>query len=1056
MTLTRLAVNRPVTTLMIALVVTLLGYMSLERLAVDLLPKIDYPTIRVETLYRGAAPEEVETLLTRPLEQALSSVNGSEEISSVSAEGASTIHVRMTWGADLDVALNDMRQAVQRVRRQLPDEVEGPYFRRYNESDSPIIYLALEPKQSGPESDRLSVETTKRAETEVVPELEKLEGVGRVRLRGAVRREIQVDLDRQKLESLNLGVNEVVASLRRQNVNQPAGDFDEGNVQRLVRSHGQFQNLDEIRRTVVRQLGGAIVRVSDIGRVKDGVEERTDVSRVNGKEGLLIYIYKQSDANTVAVSRRVRAAVVRLNRRLSDMVLTVRIDKSEFVVQSIANIERAAGYGMGLAAVVLVIFLRSFRSTIVIGISMPFSVMATFVLIYAHGFSLNVVSFGGLALGLGLLVDNSIVVLESIYRRRDEGQPIKEAAIDGTNEVGSAIVASTMTTLIVFVPLAFVEGMTGVLLHQLSWVVCFALTCSLLASLTLTPMLAAHWGGRPKPGAGRGAGPGAEAASSRGLVAIAHGAFSKLETLYAAVLRLALRRRGVVLSLLLLLFSVVVGLTPRIGTEYMPKADEGDLRIRAHMAPGIQFRHLHRQARRIEQSILEAVPAEQRETVAAFIGGDRDDSDDWNECWMRVKLVPRSQRDQSVEEIRELLAEAIGAVPGMRIRVEAQTEMMLARMLRFGGGDIEVEVRGHDLDEADRQANQVADLMKEVPGLININVDRPDRRPELAVHVDRVKASLLGVSVRDIAETLDTTIRGTEATMFRESGDEFSVLVRLQDSDRDRLPDIERLGVSTASGRVVALRDLVRFDTGNAPLRITRTARQRVVQVSADVVDRDLGSVVGDLTERLNQQKWPRGFSYRIVGDYEEQQRSFEELTKGLVLAVVLMYMVMASQFESFRDPLVVLVTIPLGAIGVILALFLTDTTLNAQSFIGAVMLAGIVVNNAIVLVDCIKQRLVALESDWSGDYTELVVAASVRRFRPILMTTLTTVLAMLPIAAGWGEGGELQAPMARVVIGGLLSGSLITLLAIPIVCHLMRPGRRVADVRTANALESL
>jgi len=1056
MTLTRLAVNRPVTTLMIALVVTLLGYMSLERLAVDLLPKIDYPTIRVETLYRGAAPEEVETLLTRPLEQALSSVNGSEEISSVSAEGASTIHVRMTWGADLDVALNDMRQAVQRVRRQLPDEVEGPYFRRYNESDSPIIYLALEPKQSVPESDRLSVETTKRAETEVVPELEKLEGVGRVRLRGAVRREIQVDLDRQKLESLNLGVNEVVASLRRQNVNQPAGDFDEGNVQRLVRSHGQFQNLDEIRRTVVRQSGGAIVRVSDIGRVKDGVEERTDVSRVNGKEGLLIYIHKQSDANTVAVSRRVRAAVVRLNRRLSDMVLTVRIDKSEFVVQSIANIERAAGYGMGLAAVVLVIFLRSFRSTIVIGISMPFSVMATFVLIYAHGFSLNVVSFGGLALGLGLLVDNSIVVLESIYRRRDEGQPIKEAAIDGTNEVGSAIVASTMTTLIVFVPLAFVEGMTGVLLHQLSWVVCFALTCSLLASLTLTPMLAAHWGGRPKPGAGRGAGPGAEAASSHGLVAIAHGAFSKLETLYAAVLRLALRRRGVVLSLLLLLFSVVVGLTPRIGTEYMPKADEGDLRIRAHMAPGIQFRHLHRQARRIEQSILEAVPAEQRETVAAFIGGDRDDSDDWNECWMRVKLVPRSQRDQSVEEIRELLAEAIGAVPGMRIRVEAQTEMMLARMLRFGGGDIEVEVRGHDLDEADRQANQVADLMKEVPGLININVDRPDRRPELAVHVDRVKASLLGVSVRDIAETLDTTIRGTEATMFRESGDEFSVLVRLQDSDRDRLPDIERLGVSTASGRVVALRDLVRFDTGNAPLRITRTARQRVVQVSADVVDRDLGSVVGDLTGRLNQQKWPRGFSYRIVGDYEEQQRSFEELTKGLVLAVVLMYMVMASQFESFRDPLVILVTIPLGAIGVILALFLTDTTLNAQSFIGAVMLAGIVVNNAIVLVDCIKQRLVALESDWSGDYTELVVAASVRRFRPILMTTLTTVLAMLPIAAGWGEGGELQAPMARVVIGGLLSGSLITLLAIPIVCHLMRPGRRVADVRTANASESL
>ncbi|MEE3366250.1 MAG: efflux RND transporter permease subunit [Planctomycetota bacterium] len=802
MTLTRLAVHRPVTTLMIALVVTLLGYVAVERLAVDLLPKLDYPTIRVETLYRGAAPEEIETLLTRPLEQALSAVKGSEELSSVSAEGASTIRVRMTWGADLDVALNDMRQAVQRVRRQLPDEVEGPYFRRYDESDSPIIYLGLERKRQQADSQRLAVETTRRAETEIVPELEKLEGVGHVRIRGAVRREIQVDLDRQKLESLHLGVNDVVASLRRQNVNQPAGDFDEGNVQRLVRSRGQFQDLDEIRHTVVRQQGGAIVRVADIGRVKDGIEERTDVSRVNGKEGLLIYIHKQSDANTVAVSRRVREAVDRLNARLPDMALSIRIDKSEFVVQSIDNIQRTALYGMGLAAVVLLVFLRSFRSTVVIGMSMPFSVMATFVLIYAHDFSLNVVSFGGLALGLGLLVDNSIVVLESIYRRRDEGQPIKQAAIDGTTEVGAAIVASTMTTLIVFVPLAFVEGMTGVLLHQLAWVVCFALTCSLLASLTLTPMLAAHWGERRKPGSDVGAtGP-----MAGGLASVAERAFATIERAYAGVLRLALRRRGFVLSGLLLVFSVVVGLVPRIGTEYMPKADEGDLRVRGHMAPGIQLQHLHRQARKIEQSILDSVPPQQRDTVAAFIGGDRDDSEDWNECWLRIKLVPRSQRDQSVEEVRETLASAIGPIPGMKVRVEAQTEMMLARMLSFGGGDVEVEVRGHNLDEADRLANQVAELMKRVPGLININVERPDRRPELAVQVDRVKASLMGISVRDIAESLDTTIRGAEATKYREAGDEFNVLVRLQDSDRDRLPDVERVGVSTAAGRVVALR----------------------------------------------------------------------------------------------------------------------------------------------------------------------------------------------------------------------------------------------------------
>lgn len=1024
MLLTRVAVHRPITTLMVALVVALLGVLAVDRLSVDLLPRVDYPTISVKTLYRGAAPEEIETLLTRPLEQALSSVKGTEELSSISAEGSSEIRVRMIWGADLDVAINEMQQAVQRIQQRLPDGIEGPYYRRYDESDSPIIYLGLE-------SQLPPIETTRRAETEIVPELEKLAGVGLVRLRGAVRREIQVDLDRQKLEALNLGVNEVVEAIDRQNVNQPAGDFNEGNVQRLVRSHGEFQSLDEISQTVVREHAGAIVQVRDVGRVHDGFEERTDVSRVDGQEGLLIYVNKQSDANTVAVSRSVRRAVEDLNTRLSGLHLKIRVDKSEFVVQSISNIRRSAVFGMSLAAVVLLVFLRSFRSTIVIGLSMPFSVLATFVLLYFRGFTLNMVSFGGLALGMGLLVDNSIVVLEAIYRRIEEGEEPRVAAVEGTSEVGSAIVASTLTTLTVFLPLVFIGGMTGLLLHQLAWVVCFALACSLLASLTLTPMLAAHWGLRRSP---------KRRDWKRRLEQRTRLLFGRVERLYEQVLHWALARPGRVLWSLLLVLSAVIGLCPRIGTEFMPKADEGDLRVRAHMAPGIQLEHLHRQARRIESVIISSIPDEERMTVAAFIGGDRDDADDWNECWLRIQLVPRSQRARTAEEIRTDLARSLGPLPGMRVRVEAQTEMMLARMLSFGGGDIEVEVRGHDLERTGRLADVVARQMEEIPGLINVNVERADRRPELAVHVDRVKASLLGVSVKDISQTLETTIRGTEATLFRDEGDEFNVLVRLQDSDRDRLPDIERVGVSTASGRVIALRDLVRFDTGTAPLQISRNSRQRVLQVSADVTDRDLGGVVRDLQVALSGQEWPSGFGYRIVGDWEEQQKSFDELTRGLVLAVVLMYMVMASQFESLRDPLIILVTIPLGAIGVILTLILTGTTLNAQSFIGIVMLAGIVVNNAIVLVDCINQHRSA---DPTGNMTAVVIKGSVRRFRPILMTTATTVLAMVPMALGWGEGGELQAPMARVVIGGLLSGSLITLLAIPVVCCWNRPPMR-------------
>jgi len=486
MSLTRQAVRRPVTTLMFSLIVVLLGWMSLSRLSIDLMPEITWPTISVTTLYEGAGPAVVEERITRPLEQTLQSLHGVEQVYSSSIEGSSHVRVRFRWGANLDTAISDMRAKIEKMRKSLPDGVEAPYISRYDTSDSPILYLALS-------ADLDPIPMTRLAEKDIAPRLENVDGVARVRVRGGARREIQIKLNRIKLEALNMTVGQVVDVIRKENVSQPAGNFEQGNLKLLIRSRGDYHSLEQIAGTIIRESEGAVVRVGDVAEVIDGEEERMERTRVNGKPGLMLYVYMQAGANSVAVSDRVRTRVEEVNHSLPNAQLGIRIDRSQFIRQSISNVRTSALYGMGLAVVVLIVFLRSFRSTLIIGVSMPLSVLATFGLIYFKGFTLNMISFGGLALGIGLLVDNSIVVLESIFRKLEDGLDSKQAAVEGTHEVASAILASTLTTLVVFIPLLFFSGMTGLMLKQLAWVVSFSLVCSLLASLTLTPVLAAYW-----------------------------------------------------------------------------------------------------------------------------------------------------------------------------------------------------------------------------------------------------------------------------------------------------------------------------------------------------------------------------------------------------------------------------------------------------------------------------------------------------------------------------------------------------------------------------------
>ena len=1015
MFLTRFAVHRPVTTVMGCLIVVILGLTSLAKLRVDLMPDMTWPVVSVGSLYPGAGPEEIETLITRPMEQAIGAVQGVERLSSESVEGACNIRVQFAWGTNLDPAIGDIRARLERMRRNMPPGVEPATIRRYDSSDMPIIYLGMA-------SDLSPVEATQFAEQVISPQLERVDGVANIRIRGTTRREIQVDLDRRKLQSLNMSVTEVLDALSRDNINKPAGDFDQGYLKLLVRSRGEFTSLDQIADTVVRQQTGAVVRIRDIGTIVDGEEERTEMTRLNGEPGLLMYVYKQSGANTIAVSEAIREAVEKINASTPEATLSVRMDKSDFIRQAIANVREAGIYGSVLAIVVLIIFLRSFRSTLVIAVTMPLSVLATFILIYFNGFTLNMVSFGGLALGIGLLVDNSIVVLESIFRKREDGLDREQAAIEGAAEVGSAIVASTLTTLVVFLPLLFIGEQTGIMFRELAYVVSFSLICSLGASLTLTPMLTAHW--LPESG---------ETGLLRSIINLFHGINRRLlgliEGFYSAVLNGALKWPLATTAVLLLLFSVSIGLWPRVGTEFLPKTDEGRITVNTEMAPGIQLEQLNRQAQRVESILLDMVP--ETDTTAAFIGDDADDADEWNEAWFSLHLKPRGERTRSVEEVRKDLADKIGRIPGMEIKVRVRNDLFGSRMFSGSGEDsLAVEIRGHDQQTADELSRRVMEAMERVPGMINIEAAEADRRPELSMRIDRAKASSLGISVSDITQTLETAVQGSRTTVFRENGNEYDVIVRLRESDRSGRDDLEQVGVAAVGGRIIPLKNLVSFLPGESAVAINRLDRQRVAWVTGSVEERDLGHVVADLQAELKKIPRVEGFTLTVAGDWEEQQRSFQALTIGFVLAVLLMYMVMASQFESLRDPLLILLTLPLAAIGVVAVLLVTETTLNVQSFIGLVMLAGIVVNNAIVLVDYMNQLK---RRDPSQPIDEIVRRASTRRFRPILMTTLTTVLAMLPISLGMGDGGELQAPMARVVIGGLTSATLITLLAIPL-----------------------
>ncbi len=1011
MNLAEFSIRRPVTILMICLVAILLGTIAFVQIPVDLMPEIEYPIISVNTGYEGVAPEEMETLIARPLEQALSSAPNAEEITSSSSEGRASVRVRFVYGTDLDVAAADLRARIDARRTTLPDDADPPTLFKFDVSQFPIMFITVAAEGMDSKQLRHFVEKS------IQYRIERLPGVAQARVSGGLRREIHVDLDLDKLRALDLSVAQVVQTLRRENLNRPVGPVREGRYEVLMRTSGEFKRLEDILNVGVTTRNGVPVYMRDIALVEDSHEEIRYIVRVNDVPAVRMFVYKQSGANTVKVSDAVWEEADRIHRDHGNVKLDATWDSADFIRTSINNVRDAVLIGAGLAIFVLLFFLRSISSTLIIGVAIPISVIATFALMYFNGFTLNTVSFGGLALGVGMLVDNAIVVLENIFRHRERGKQIEEAAVVGSREVAMAVTASTLTTIAVFVPVLFMAGVSAQTFQQLAWVVAFSLFCSLTVALTLVPMLCSRYlrareaGGDPRGALAR-------------RVAEAHEGMSDR---YGRVISWAVDHRWTVVVTAVGLLGAAFYLAGFVGVELQPEVDEGQIRVNVELEPGTRVEITDAIMRRLGRTVREKVPE------ANYVMVEAGSNSTWraegtNRGQLRIDLVEQKLRRRSAAEIARTLRPMMQIEPGMIVRTRVSSGLFRRGM---GEGDrLSVEVRGHEIEVAQKLAEQVQEAMASISGVTSTQVSRRPGMPEMLISVDRAKATSMGLSVSEIADTLETAIGGTRASFYREEGDEYDIVVRLQEKDRLKIGQVAQVPITLPDGRTIPAESIVRMRRQEGPVEITRSDQQRIVTVNGTIADRDLGGIVGDLRVSLSQIEIPTGYELKFGGEYEEQQEAFLQMTFAAILALVLVYMVMAAQFESLRDPFIILFSIPLAFVGVVLVLLLTATTFNIQGFLGVIVLVGIVVNNAIVLVDYTNR----LRRDEHRSVREAVITAGSRRLRPILMTTITTVLGLTPMALGIGEGGEMQAPLARVIIGGLCTSTLITLVFIPVV----------------------
>jgi len=1021
---------------MISMVIILLGAISLSRLPVDLMPDTQMPTITVRVSYSGVGPLEMEELVTRPIEQAVSAVAGLERVDSTSSEGNANVRLNFAWGTDLSEAADEVRTRLDRVRGRLPEDADPPTVFKFDSTSMPIMGI-------GVEGDFDPVTLREIAQNDLSPRLERVAGVAAVTINGGLRRQIRVDLSREKITALNLSPERVIQILRTENQNIPLGEVNDADRTLLLRSPGQFTNIDEIRNIVVMARNGVPVYMRDIADVRDTTEDRRSFMRINGVNGIRMQVTKQSGTNTIQIAEGVKREVERINSGEVDGIrLQILDDQSRFIQRAIGNVQEHAMIGGLLVIGIIYLFLRDFKSTMIICTSIPVSVIGTFALLYFGGYTLNTLTFGGLALGIGMIVDAAIVVLENTYRHLEMGKDRMTAAIDGSEEVWSAILASTLTHIAVFVPMLFLTGVSSIMFGQLAAVVSFSLAMSLLVAVTIVPVLCSRYLDPPHTEAKGFFGALSKATGFDRMSRAVDRGLDRMDEFYARMLHKALVHRPTVFATGFALFAVAVVLLGRIGFEFQPQTDEGEVQVDVELAVGSRIERTEAVILGVEERVRQLVPEGVRFIAQAGGGGGGGGGfggGSMHRGNINILLTPRDERIRTNEEISMQLRRELSGIPGVIVRARpsgGQNNMM--RGMGGGGGDsrLSIEILGHDLETSKTIAQDLKTMLDSTPGIADSRLQREEGRPELAVRVDRDKAALLGLTVTGVANTIRTNVAGTQAAMFRDAGNEYPIVVRLREADREEVSEVGDVLLSTPTGQVLPAKNVMVIDRGTGPVSIERKNQERVQRVNAET-ETTLSEALAAVQARLTEIQVPRDFAVGFGNEVEEQARSFRELRLVLILAIILVYTVMASQYESLRDPFIIIFSIPLAAIGVVGMLMLTGTPFSMQAYIGVIMLAGIVVSNAILLVDYTN----TLRRRDKMNIRKAIEVAGRHRLRPILMTSLCTSLGLVPMALGIGEGAELQAPLARVVIGGLATSTLITLVFVPAMYTVFEEG---------------
>jgi HAE1 family hydrophobic/amphiphilic exporter-1 len=1050
--LIEIATRRRVTIAMFMVAIVLFGMVSLSRLKLNLLPDISYPTLTIRTELTGAAPAEIENLITKPVEETVGVVRNVRVVRSVSRSGQSDVTIEFLWGTDMDLAGVDVREKLDIL--QLPLEAKRPLLLRFDPSSEPIVRLGMLRTEEAAAS--IDPEVSLRelriiAEENIKTDLEAEEGTAAVKVSGGLEDEIQIRVDQQKLAQLGISINEIAARIRAENVNLSGGRLEEGSQRFLVRTLNEFQSVDEFRDAIVGYVADRPVYLRDVASVERGYKEREAITRVRGRESVELAVYKEGDANTVQVANRIGRRVEALTETLAEngIELVKIYDQSTFISSAVDDVRLAALFGGLIAIVVLYGFLRDARSTTIVGIAIPVSVIGAFLLMYSNDLSLNIMSLGGIALAVGMLVDNSIVVLENIVRKREQGLGIVEAAQDGTTEVGSAVVAATLTTIAVFFPMVFIKGIAGQLFKDQALTVTFALVFSLIVALTLIPMLAAL-GARSRYDSGNedtrvGLFTRAVAFVIRmfgyvfafvGLIfrvvlwlptQALQGLYRAIAAVYPGLLGWSLRHRGAVVGAALVIFVATMSLLPRLGTELIPQFSQGEFNVDLRLAPGAPLSETDR-AIQAAQRVAAEIDAIALDYSVAGTGNRLDanpvDAGDHTGT-LSVRMhsgTGRASENAAMEAMRGELSR----LPGV------QFEFSRPALLSFSS-PLQIEIAGYDLDALASVTATVVQRMSESNRFADIRTTVERGNPEIQIVFDQERAAKLGLAVRDIADRVVASVRGELATRYTLRDRKIDVLVRSVDPRDSSIDEIRRLIVNPDSERPVTLEAVANVSVSAGPAEIRRIAQERVSVITANLAYGDLGAASAEAGAILARTVMPDGITAIVSGQSEEMQASFDSMQFALILAVFLVYLVMASQFESLIHPFVILFTIPLALVGAVLALYVTGTTVNIVALIGVIMLAGIVVNNAIVLVDLINQLRAQ-----GTERMDAIMEAGKARLRPILMTSLTTALGLLPMAMGFGEGSEVRTPMAITVIGGLTVSTLLTLLVIPVVYSLM------------------